>query len=167
MKKTVIFGLMLALALILSYIESLLPLAVGIPGIKLGLPNLLIVIILYLYSGREALLLNILRVVLGGFLFGNLFSIVYAVSGAAVSFAAMYLLKKTGHFSVTGVSLGGGVFHNVGQMLVAVFVVEAYAPLVYLPVLLVAGLVTGGVIGLISSRVLPYAGRIVERYDVL
>lgn len=164
MKNTVIFGFMLALALILSYIESLLPLTVGIPGIKLGLPNLLIVIILYLYGGREAILLNLLRIVLGGFLFGNLFSIAYAASGAVISFLVMYLLKRTGHFSITGVSIGGGVFHNIGQMLIAVLVVETYAPIMYLPILLVAGLVTGGVIGLISSHVLPYARRIIERY---
>ena len=164
MKKTVIFGFMLALALILSYIESMLPLAVGIPGIKLGLPNLLIVIILYLYGGREALFLNLLRIVLGGFLFGNLFSIAYAVSGAVASFFVMYLLKRTEHFSITGVSISGGVFHNIGQMLTAVLIVESYAPIVYLPVLLIAGLVTGGVIGLMSSRVLPYAKRIIERY---
>lgn len=164
MKKTVIFGFMLALALILSYIESLVPLTVGIPGIKLGLPNLLIVIILYLYGGREAILLNLLRIVLGGFLFGSLFSIAYAASGAVVSFFVMYLLKRTEHFSITGVSISGGVFHNIGQMIVAVLVVETYGPVVYLPILLVAGLVTGGVIGLISSRVLPYARRIIERY---
>lgn len=164
MKKTVVLGFMLALALILSYIESLLPLAVGIPGIKLGLPNLLIVILLYLYGAREALLLNLLRIILSGFMFGNLFAIAYAASGAVVSFIVMYLLKKTGRFSVIGVSLGGGVFHNVGQMLVAIFIVETYAPVVYLPILLIAGLVTGGVIGIISSRVLPYASRIVERY---
>lgn len=164
MKKTVIFGFMLALALILSYIESLLPLAVGIPGIKLGLPNLLIVILLYLYGGREAILLNLLRIMLGGFLFGNLFSIAYAASGAVVSFLVMYLLKRTRHFSIMGVSISGGVFHNIGQMLIAVLVVETYAPIIYLPILLVAGLVTGGVIGLISSRALPYARRIIGRY---
>lgn len=159
-------GFMLALALILSYIESQLPLAVVIPGIKLGLPNLLIVIILYLYGGREAILLNLLRIVLSGFLFGNLFSIAYAASGAVVSFLVMYLLKRTEHFSIIGVSISGGVFHNIGQMLAAVLVVETYAPVVYLPILLVAGLVTGSVIGLISSRVLPYAKRIIERYGI-
>lgn len=166
MKKMVILGFMLAFSLILSYIESLLPLAVGIPGIKLGLPNLLIVILLYLYGAREALLLNLLRIVLSGFMFGNLFAIAYAASGAVVSFTVMYLLKRTGRFSVTGVSLGGGVFHNVGQMLVAVFVVETYAPIIYLPILLIAGLITGSVIGLISGRVLPYASRVAERYGL-
>lgn len=161
-RKTVIMGFLLALSMILSYIESLVPLAVGIPGIKLGLPNLVAVLLLYSHNGREALAVNLLRIVLSGFLFGNLFAILYAFSGAVCSFIVMVLLQKSGRFSITGVSIGGGVFHNVGQMLTAMFVVESSAPVFYLPFLLIAGAVTGFLIGFISSRVLPKADRLFD-----
>lgn len=156
MKKTVTLGFLLALSMILSYIESVLPLSIGIPGIKLGLPNLIVVILLYSYGEKEALAVNILRIVLSGFMFGNLFAILYALAGALISFNVMFIMKKLNIFSVAGVSIGGGVFHNIGQLIVAMFVVETYAPIFYLPVLLAAGVVTGFIIGLISMRLMPY-----------
>lgn len=166
-QKTVILGFLLALSLILSYIESLLPLAVGIPGLKLGLPNLVVVVLLYLYGGKEALAVNLLRIVLSGFLFGNLSAILYALAGAVCSFTVMFLLRKTDRFSMMGVSIGGGVFHNIGQILVAVLVVETFAPAFYLPFLLIAGTVTGFLIGLIGSRVLPLLGRVLKNGGTL
>lgn len=156
MKKTVTLGFLLALSMILSYIESILPLSIGIPGIKLGLPNLIVVILLYLYGEKEALAVNILRIVLSGFMFGNLFAILYSLAGALFSFTVMLIMKKFNIFSVAGVSIGGGVFHNIGQLIVAMFVVETYAPIFYLPVLLAAGVATGFIIGLISMRLMPY-----------
>lgn len=156
MKKTALLGFLLALSMILSYIESVLPLSIGIPGIKLGLPNLIVVILLYLYGEKEALSVNILRIVLTGFMFGNLFAILYALTGAVFSFTVMLIMKKSNIFSIAGVSIGGGVFHNIGQLIVAMFVVETYAPVFYLPVLLVAGVATGFIIGLISARLMPY-----------
>lgn len=156
MKKTVLLGFLLALSMILSYIESILPLSIGIPGIKLGLPNLTVVILLYLYGAKEALAVNLCRIVLSGFLFGNLFAVLYAVAGALCSFVFMLILKKTGIFSIAGVSIGGGVFHNIGQLFVALFVVETYAPVFYLPALLIAGAVTGFLIGLVGMRIMPY-----------
>lgn len=156
MKKTVTLGFLLALSMILSYIESVLPLSIGIPGIKLGLPNLIVVILLYSYGEKEALTVNILRIVLSGFMFGNLFAILYALAGALISFTVMFIMKKLNIFSVAGVSIGGGVFHNIGQLIVAMFVVETYAPIFYLPVLLAAGVATGFIIGLISMRLMPY-----------
>lgn len=156
MKKTVTLGFLLALSMILSYIESVLPLSIGIPGIKLGLPNLIVVILLYLYGEKEALTVNILRIVLSGFMFGNLFAILYALAGALFSFTVMLIMKKLNIFSIAGVSIGGGVFHNIGQLIVAMLVVETYAPIFYLPVLLAAGVVTGFIIGLVSMRLMPY-----------
>lgn len=164
--KTVILGFLLALSLILSYIESLLPLAIGIPGIKLGLPNLVVVLLLYSYGAKEALAVNLLRIVLSGFLFGNLSAILYALSGAICSFAVMFLLRKTGRFSMMGTSIGGGVFHNIGQIITAMFVVETFAPAFYLPFLLIAGAATGFLIGLIGSRVLPNIRRLLEDKDI-
>lgn len=156
MKKTVTLGFLLALSMILSYIESILPLSIGIPGIKLGLPNLAVVILLYMYGAKEAFAVNILRIVLSGFLFGNLFAILYALAGAFGSFLTMLIMKRSSIFSVAGVSIGGGVSHNICQLIVAIIVVETYAPAFYLPVLLIAGALTGAIIGIVSMRLLPY-----------
>lgn len=164
-KKTVILGFLLAVSMILSYLESVLPFSVGIPGVKLGLPNLIVVLLLSVYGGREALAVNILRIVLTGFLFGNLYAVFYALAGAACSFGMMLLFQKTGRFSIIGISVGGGVFHNIGQLLVAMAVVETFAPAFYFPFLLCAGVVTGFVIGIAAKRVLPYLERITKMQE--
>lgn len=148
------FGVFVALALIFSYVESLIPFSVGIPGVKLGLANLILVIALYKMRPGEAYLLSVTRVLLSGFLFGNMASIMYSLAGGLLSLTVMALLKRSKGFSVIGVSVAGGVFHNVGQLLVAVFVVETASLVWYLPVLLIAGLLTGLVIGLVSSEML-------------
>ncbi len=158
--KVAYFGLFTALALIFSYVETLIPFNFGIPGIKLGLANLLIVIILYSSGWKEALLLSVVRIVLAGFFFGNLFSILYSLAGGIFSLAVMALLKKSGKFSVAGVSIAGGVSHNIGQLAVAVIVVETYQVGYYLPVLLVAGAAAGLVIGVISGEVLKRVQKI-------
>lgn len=155
-KKTVLLGFLLAISMILAYIESILPLAIGIPGVKLGLPNLVVVLLLYSYGKGEALSVNLLRILLTGFLFGNLYSIIYALAGALFSFCVMVIVRRTGMFSIVGVSISGGVSHNIGQILVAMFVVETFAPAFYLPFLLIAGAVTGFLIGIVSSRVIKY-----------
>lgn len=155
-KKTALLGFLLALSMILAYIESLLPLAVGIPGVKLGLPNMVVVLLLYSYGEKEALTVNLLRILLAGFLFGNLYSILYAIAGALCSFGVMAVLRRTGIFSIVGVSISGGVSHNIGQILVAMFVVETFAPAFYLPFLLIAGAVTGFLIGIVCARVIMY-----------
>lgn len=143
-----------ALALIFSYVETLIPVSFGIPGIKLGLANLIIVIALYRLKLKEAYLLSVTRVLLSGFIFGNYFSILYSLAGAFLSLSVMALLKRDGGFSVIGVSIAGGVSHNIGQLMVAVLVVETYQVTYYLPVLLIAGLLTGGLIGIVSSETL-------------
>lgn len=152
--KAAYFGVFTALALIFSYIETLIPIQFGVPGIKLGLANLIIVIVLYKTDWREALLLSVVRIILAGFIFGNLFSIVYSLAGGILSLAVMALLKSSGRFSVIGVSIAGGVCHNIGQLIVAMVVVETYQVGYYLPVLLIAGLITGAVIGAIAGEVL-------------
>ena len=148
------FGVFTALALIFSYVESLIPIHFGVPGIKLGLANLLIVIFLYKRNAEEALLLSVIRIVLSGFLFANLFSILYSLAGGILSLAVMAYLKKRGTFSVVGISIAGGVCHNIGQLVVAMIVVETFAMLYYMPVLLVAGLITGFLIGVVADQVL-------------
>ena len=148
------FGVFTALALILSYVEILIPISFGVPGVKLGLANLIIVIVLYKTDWKEALLLSVVRIVLAGFIFGNMFSILYSLAGGMLSLAVMAVLKKGGSFSVAGVSVAGGVSHNIGQLIVAMIVVETYQVGYYLPVLLIAGVLTGFVIGIISGEVL-------------
>lgn len=148
------FGVFTALALIFSYIETLIPIQFGVPGIKLGLANLIIVIVLYKTDWREALLLSVVRIVLAGFIFGNLFSIVYSLAGGILSLAVMTLLKKSDCFTVTGISMAGGVCHNIGQLAAAIIIVETYQVGYYLPVLLIAGLITGAVIGAVAGEVL-------------
>ncbi|MDD2980384.1 MAG: Gx transporter family protein [Hespellia sp.] len=152
--KVAYYGVFTALALIFSYVETLIPISFGVPGVKLGLANLIIVVAIYKLSGREAAVLSIVRVVLAGFLFGSMFSILYSLAGTLLSLAVMTALKKSGRFSVMGVSMAGGVFHNIGQLIVAMLVVETYQVGYYLPVLLIAGLLTGFVIGIISNEVL-------------
>lgn len=148
------FGVFTALALMFSYIETMIPIQFGVPGIKLGLANIMVVIMLYKSSAREALLLSIVRIMLSGFLFGNLSSILYSIAGGVLSLGIMTLLKKQGGFSVIGVSVAGGVSHNVGQLIVAMLVVETYQVGYYFPVLLVAGVLTGLGIGVASQEVL-------------
>ena len=152
--RVAVFGVFTALALIFSYVELLLPINFGIPGAKLGLANLVIIIVLYKTDWKEALLLSVVRIVLAGFLFGNLFGILYSLAGGILSLAVMALLKRSGAFSIIGVSMAGGVSHNVGQLIMAMLVVETYAVGYYLPVLLIAGLITGTLIGIAGREML-------------
>ena len=153
-RKVAIFGVFTALALIFSYVELLIPINFGIPGAKLGLANLMTVLVLYKMGIKEALALSVTRIILSGFMFGNLFGILYSLSGGLLSFLVMVLLKKSDRFSVAGVSIGGGTAHNIGQLLVAMVVVQTYQVGYYPPVLLVAGEVTGLLIGLVAKEVL-------------
>lgn len=158
-QKTAYISLFLTFALILSYVESLIPFYFGIPGVKLGLANLAVILVLYQYGWKEALLLNVMRVLLSGFLFGNLFMITYSLAGASSSFLIMCLMRKAKSFSPIGVSMAGGVFHNIGQILVAYFVTKTAGVAFYLPVLLVAGLITGLLIGLLAVEVMKHIGK--------
>ena len=165
-RRTAQLGFFLALALILAYVESLIPFSFGIPGIKLGLPNLVVVLLLYgadKSNVRDALTVNILRIVLSGFLFSNLYTILYSLAGAAFSFIAMLIGRRMRCFSIVGVSVLGGVFHNIGQMVVAAFVVETVYVGYYAPALIAMGTVTGAVLGVAAMELLPYLARFPRR----
>ena len=151
-KKVAFLGVFLALALILSYVESLIPFYFGIPGVKLGLTNLIVVVMLYLSGTKEAFGISMMRIILAGFLFGNLFSILYSAAGGILSFLVMYLLNKTKKFHVVSVSVAGGVSHNIGQLIMAAFVVETYNIFYYMPVLILAGVLTGFLIGILGQE---------------
>ena len=146
-RRLALTGVLLAVALILSYVESLVPFFFGVPGMKLGLPNLAVVLLLFAGDKKAALAVNILRIVVSGLLFGSLFSIIFSIAGAVVSYVVMLLLIRTGKFGIPGVSVAGGVSHNLAQLAVAAFVVKTSGIVYYSPVLIFAGAVTGMGIG--------------------
>ena len=152
-------GVLTDLALIFSYIEFLVPLPIAIPGIKLGLANIVVLVCLYTLGERYAFLINCTRIVLAALLFGSVFSALYALAGGLVSFAVMALLKRTNAFSVCGVSMAGGVFHNLAQLAVAGFLVESAQVFYYFPVLLLSGMATGIGIGILATLILRSIGR--------
>lgn len=151
------YALLVALAMVLSWLESMVPLSLAVPGVKLGLANLVVIFALYKLGSRQAAAISLVRVLLVTFTFGNAFSFAYSLAGAALSFAVMVLLKRTGKFSLLGVSIAGGVCHNIGQILVAIAVLGTAELIWYLPALLVAGTVAGICIGaagaLVTARV--------------
>ena len=152
-KRLALTGFLTALGLIIGYIEFLIPIPLGIPGVKPGFANIVIVWALYSLGPWEALMINGMRIFLSGFLFGNFSMILYSLAGAAVSFLCMCLAKKSGLFSMTGVSMIGGVMHNMGQLLVAMAVLETVSLVYYGPVLLAAGVITGLLIGIVTGEV--------------
>lgn len=155
MKNKVAYcGLYTALALIFSYVEMLIPIHFAVPGIKLGLANVVIVVVLYKMGWKEAYLISIVRVILAGFLFGNLASILFSLAGCLLSLSMMCLLYKKENFSVIGVSIVGAVFHNLGQILVAMLVVSSFSVMYYFSVLMIAGIITGVVIGVIAKEMI-------------
>ncbi len=156
--KVAYMGVFLALALICSYVESLIPISFGIPGVKLGLTNIVVVLMLYCIGAKEALAVSVCRIVLAGFLFGNLFSILYSLAGGILSFLIMWAVKRTGKLGILPVSVCGGIFHNIGQLAVAAFVVENYNVFYYLPVLLLAGAATGLAIGVVAQELIIRIG---------
>lgn len=157
-KRTAFIGLAISLAMILSFVESQIPAFVAIPGVKVGLPNLVIVFLLYKIGWKESVLVNVLRVVLVSLLFGNVQTLSFSLAGAALSLLGMILLKKSEKFSPIAVSIAGGVLHNVGQILAACLWTQTPQIAYYLPVLLLSGTIAGVVIGVVG-------GMLVKRLD--
>lgn len=153
-EKLAIYGLLTALAMIFSYIESLLPVFIAVPGVKLGLPNIVVLFAVYKLGYKSAAAISLVRVVLAGFMFGNLFAILYGGAGAVLSLCIIFLLHRSGRFSPVGVSVAGGVAHNAGQIAVAVAVTETARLVYYLPVLCISGIAAGACIGLVSGIVI-------------
>lgn len=147
-------ALCIALAMILSYVERLLPLPFGVPGMKLGLSNLVVMIALYYLGPKQAFGINVVRILLVGFTFGSLFSMLYALAGGILSFAVMVLLFQNKKIHPITISAVGGIFHNVGQILVAMMVLRTAALGYYLAVLWISGIVSGSLIGLLGGLVL-------------
>ena len=154
-KTVALMAMMIALAMIFSYVETMIPINFGIPGVKLGLDNLVIVAAIYLFCVKQGFLISIVRIFLSGFMFGNLASIMYSLAGGLLSLAVMLLLKKTDKLSILAVSVMGGICHNIGQLIVAMLVVENLKLIFYVPVLLISVFLTGLLIGIVCRVILP------------
>ena len=150
-KKIAVLALAIALAMILSFVESQIPAFVAIPGVKVGLANIAVVFVLYKLGWKEAVLISLVRVFMVSVLFGTAVSLFYSVAGAVLSLTGMVLLKKTGLFSTVAVSVTGGVLHNVGQILMACLLLETNVIVYYLPFLILSGVIAGVVIGVVSA----------------
>ena len=151
-KKVALYGLLVALAMLLSWVETLIPMTALVPGMKIGLTNLVIMVALYELGERDAFILSMVRILLVSMTFGNMAALMYSLAGGILSFVVMALLKRTGAFSMTGVSVAGGVSHNIGQIIVASFVLDTMLA-GYLPVLLITGVGAGIVIGFLGAEV--------------
>lgn len=153
-RKTAFLGLSITLAMILSFVESQIPVFTTIPGMKVGLPNLVMVFLLYRVGWKETVIVSLIRAFLVALLFGNLQSLIFSIAGAVLSLTGMILLKKTGLFSSIAVSVTGGVLHNVGQIIAACLWTGTVQIAYYLPALLVSGVCAGIAIGLIAGFLL-------------
>ena len=148
------YGLLAAVALIFGYVEALFPLPLPVPGIKLGLGNIVVLFTLAGFGWRAGLAIALVKVVVSALLFGNPMVLMYSAGGAALSFAAMWAALHWSRLSIVGVSMVGGVFHMVGQLAVVAFTFSPYVALVYLPVLMISGLVTGLLTGYVCRLVI-------------
>ncbi len=140
--------------MILSFVESRIPVFIAIPGIKMGLANIAIIFALYRLGAKEAFVISIIRIIVVSMLFGSIVSVAYSIGGAIFSFAVMLILKKLSVFSEVGISVAGGVSHNIGQILVACILLETNVIVYYLPFLLLSGVISGALIGIVSAIVI-------------
>ena len=153
-KKLALYGVLTALALILSFVETQIPAFVAIPGMKIGLTNIVILFALYSAGEKSALAINIVRILLVSLLFGNTMSLIFSISGGLLSYLVMILLKRTQKFGIIGVSCTGAVSHNIGQILAAMFLMNTTAIALYLPILWATGIVSGIIIGVIGGIII-------------
>ena len=153
-KKVAFLGMCIALSMILSFVESQIPPLTAVPGVKMGLPNIVMVFMLYKVGAKDTAIVSILRVILVGILFGTPLSMIYSLAGAALSLIGMILLKKTNLFAPVTVSVAGGILHNIGQIATACIVMETAQIAYYLPVLYISGTIAGILIGLTAAMIL-------------
>ena len=153
-KKVAFLSMCIALSMILSFVESQIPPLVAVPGVKVGLPNIVMVFMLYKIGAKETAIVSIIRVILVGLLFGSPLSMIYSLVGATLSLIGMIILKKTNLFAPITVSVVGGILHNVGQILTACLVMETAEIAYYLPVLFISGTIAGIVIGYVAGLIL-------------
>ena len=162
-KRVAFLGVLTSVALVLSYIEAILPpIWAAIPGIKMGFPNIVIIFLLYRFGVKEAAIVSVIRLFIVALLFGNVMTLAYSFAGAALSLLLMALCKKTDKLSVVGTSIVGGVAHNLGQILVAIVLFDTVQIGYYMAVLAVTGTIAGVFIGLAGALLL----RRLEKYKI-
>ena len=150
-KRLTTLSLLIAVAMILSYIEAQIPLSVSVPGVKIGLSNIATVFALYTLGAPAAVVVSVVRVILSSLLFGNFAMMIYSLSGAALALVFMILTKRSRVFSVIGVSVTGGVMHNAGQVIAAAVMMENAGIAAYVIPLIISGTLAGIVVGVISA----------------
>lgn len=161
-KKIALLGVLTSVALVLSYLEAMLPpISTAAPGIKMGLPNIIVIFLLYKFGLKEALMVSGIRVFIVALLFGNVMTLAYSVAGAVLSLALMTLFKKLNLFSIVGVSIIGGISHNLGQILVAIFLFDTIQIGYYMIILAITGTIAGVIIGVIGSILVKKLEKIV------
>lgn len=153
-KQIAYFGMFLALALVLSYLEACVPVVLAVPGVKLGLANVITILFLYKTTAKKTFFFMSIRVLLAGVLFSGISGVIYSFVGGLFCIGIMSILKRFSCFSVLGVSMSGAIFHNVGQIVVAILMVENIHILYYLPVLCVSGTISGLLVGYLSFIIL-------------
>ncbi len=157
LKKLILLALFAALSIVLSLVESLLPpIYAAVPGIKIGLANIVNIFVLYKFSVKDTAAVTLVRVLTVAFLFGNLMTLSYSIAGAVLSITVMALLKKTDLFSTVGVSIAGGVTHNLGQIWVAIAITSTLEIGYYMIFLCISGVLSGTLIGMLGALVLKY-----------
>lgn len=152
-KKITLFGLLLGAALVLGYFERFIPIAVGLPGVKLGLANTVLLYALYIMDVKSSFKLMLLKVILSGMIFAGVSGMIYSFSGGLLSLIMMLITKRCLNTSIVGVSLMGAVFHNVGQLVAASMVVQTKGLLFYFPILLISAIITGILTGVVAKYV--------------
>lgn len=158
-------GILVALAMIFSYIETFIPFNFGVPGIKLGLANLVVLLGLTFLPALDVFLVSMVRILLSSLLFGNVMSLWYSLAGGILSFLCMWLLTRREGYSLIGISMAGGVCHNIGQVLTAAVIVRTVQLAGYLPILLIAGLVTGAIVGAVGKVFAPRVEKALKSYS--
>lgn len=162
-KKMALCALFTAFAMILSYVEALIPIPFPVPGMKLGLANLAIIMVMYLYSWKEAFLVSVMRIILTSLLFGTGMSFAFSIAGGVLSLIIMALIKKSKLLPMFGVSMVGGVMHNLGQLIIAMIIIKTTKLGYYFAILMVTGAVTGILNGYLGSLGLKSLNKVIYR----
>lgn len=155
-KQITQLGMLLSISLVLGYLESLLPVMAAVPGVKIGLANIVTMLVLYRYGGKQAFFIMLLRVTMAGFLYSGVTGILYGLMGGVCCLIVMALLKRCPLFSILGVSMAGAISHNAGQIIAAVLVMENAAIFYYLPILCISGVLSGLLVGYLSHLLIKW-----------
>lgn len=156
-KKIALIAIFITLSLILSYVDNLIPINIVVPGIKIGLANLIIIYSLYMLGIKEAIFISIIRVVISSILFGSILTFVYSLTGAIVSLLIMVILKSFTSLTVITISIIGGVMHNMTQIIVAIILMNTKEIVYYLPILILTGVISGMMIGIFSTLLIKFS----------